>query len=74
LFNQRGKRGKPHEKRHAERTLVKDLQHRYFYRDFETVYWQEGEKPLEAKLKILLGYVPEYALDFQYGEVLGSGR
>jgi len=39
----------------------------------ETVFWQLGLKPLKKKVKSLLGYVPMYATDFAFGEVLEDG-
>lgn len=73
-MNQRGNPGSKSEKRHAEHMLVRDLQHRYDFRDFETVIWQPGDIALEAKLKAILGYVPTYALNREYGYVIGSGE
>lgn len=41
------------------------------YHDFETVFWSEGIPIINARVKSMLDYVPEYAVDRdRCGEVL----
>ena len=72
MSNQRRKRGKQSRQKHNERRFVSGVLRDCCFHDFETVYWQPGELLIEAKLKTALGCVPEYAVAFEYGEVLGS--